>query len=66
MSKKSLIASLPIIKIFLKTKIESHGGEVTAFYDKKSPKIDYNHTCLAVIILDSALEKHENYYQQLF
>ena len=27
-------------KEFLKTKIESHGDEVTDFYDKKVPKLD--------------------------
>ena len=41
-------------KNFLKTKIKSH---VTNFYDKKIRKVDSNHTCLAVIILDSALKK---------
>ena len=30
------------------------------FYDKESPKINSNHTCLAVITLDSALKKDEN------
>ena len=28
--------------------------------------MDPNHTCLAVIILDSALKKDENYYPQVF
>ena len=37
-------------KIYLKTTIKSHGNEVTDFYDKKIPKLDHNHTCLAVII----------------
>ena len=50
-------------KIYLKTTIKSHGNEVTDFYDKKIPKIDYNDTCLAVITLDSALKKDENYPQ---
>ena len=27
------------------------------FYDKEIPKLDSNHTCLAVISLDSALKK---------
>ena len=49
-------------KEFLKAKIKSHGDEVTDFYDKKIPKADSNHTCLAVISLDSALKKDENYY----
>ena len=50
----------------MKTKIKSHGDEVTDFHDKNIPKIDSNHTCLAVITLDSALKKDENYYPQVF
>ena len=46
----------------MKTKIKYQGDEVTDFYDK----VDSNHTCLAVISLDSALKKDENYYPQLF
>ena len=53
-------------KEFLKTKIKSHVVEVTDFYDKVIPKVDSNHTCLAVISLDSALKKDENYYPQVF
>ena len=33
-------------KEFLKTKVKSHGDEVTDFYDKKIPKVNSNHTCL--------------------
>ena len=50
----------------MKTKINSHGDEVKDFYDKKIPKVGSNHTCLAVISLDSALDKDGNYYPQLF
>ena len=50
----------------MKTKIRSHGDQLTNFYDKEIPKVDSNHTCLAVISLDSALKKHENYYLQVF
>ena len=50
----------------MKTKIKSHGDEVTAFYDKKVPKVGSNHTCLAVIALNSALKKDDNYYPQVF
>ena len=53
-------------KKFSKTKIKSRGDEVTDFYDKKIPKIDSNHTCLAIISLDSAVKKDDNYYQQAF
>ena len=47
-------------------KIKSHGDEVTDFYDKKIPKVDSNHPCLAVISLDSARKRDENYYLQVF
>ena len=50
----------------MKTKIKSHGDEVTDFYNKKIPKVDSNHTCLALFSLDSALKKDDNYYLQVF
>ena len=53
-------------KNYLKTKIKSYGDEVTYLYDKEIPKVDSNHTCLAVIILDSAPSKDKNYYLQVF
>ena len=52
-------------KEYLKTKIKSHSNKVTDFYDKKILKETPNHTCLAVISLDSALKKDDNYYPQL-
>ena len=48
----------------MKTKIKSHGDE--GFYDKKILKIDSNHTCLAVISLESVLKMDENYYPQMY
>ena len=45
----------------MKTKITSHGNEVTDFYDKKSSCLHSNHTCLAIISLDSALKGDDNY-----
>ena len=33
---------------------------------KKIKKLYSNHTCLAVISLDSALKKNDNYYPQVF
>ena len=50
----------------MKTKIKSHGDEVTDFYDKNICKSDYNQTYLAVNSLDSALKKDENNYPQVF
>ena len=50
----------------MKAKIKSNGNEVTYFYDKEIPKVDSNHTCLAVVSLDSALKKDEDYYPQVF
>ena len=46
--------------------MESYGDEVIDFYDKEIPKLDSYHTCLALISLDSALKKDENYYPQVF
>ena len=53
-------------KDFLKNKIKSHGDEITDFYEKKIPKVGSNHTCLAAISLDSALNKDWNDYPQVF
>ena len=50
----------------MKTKVISHGYEVTYFWDKNIPKLDSNHTCLAVISLDSALKKNDNFYLKVF
>ena len=33
---------------------------------KKIPKVNSNHTCLAVISFDSAFKKDGNYYPQVF
>ena len=52
--------------MFVKTKIESCGEEVTDFYDKGVPTVESNHTCLAVISSDSAINKDRNYYLQVF
>ena len=64
--KKEFDSELVYNKNFLKTKIKSHDDEVTDFYDKEIPKVDSNYNCLAVISLDSALKKDENYYTQVF
>ena len=50
----------------MKTKIQSHGDDVTDFYDKQITKVNSNHSCLPVTSLDSALKKDENYYLLVF
>ena len=49
----------------MKTKIKSHGDEVTDFYGKNISKVDSNYTCLVVIALGSALKKDNNYHTQV-
>ena len=39
---------------------------MTDFYDKEILKVDSNYTCLAVISLDSDLNRDGNYYPQVF
>ena len=65
MLKKNLKANLST-KFFLKTKIKCHIDEDTDFHHKDVPKAGSNHTCLVVIMTDSALKKEENYYSQVF
>ena len=64
--KQEFDSKLVYNKEFLKTKIKSHGDKATDIYDKKLPKVDSNYTCLAVISLDAALKKDDNYYLQVF
>ena len=53
-------------KHYLITQIKPHGDEVTNFYNKKIPKLNPTHICLAGIRLDSALKKGYKYYLQVF
>ena len=51
----------------MKTKINSYCAEVTDFCDKEISKVGSNHTYLAVISLDSALNKDGlSTYPQVF
>ena len=52
-------------KRFLKTKVKFYGDEAADFHDKKIATVDSNHTCLAVISMDSALNKDGNYYPEV-
>ena len=65
-TKKEFDSESAYNKEFLKTKIKSNGDEVTDFYDIKIPKVDSNHTRLAVVSLDSVLKKDGNFYSQVF
>ena len=50
----------------MKIKIKSYGDEATDIYDKEMPKAGSNHTCSAVITINSAFKKDENYEMQAF
>ena len=50
----------------MKTKIKPQGNEITDSHNKKIPKVESNHTCIVVMILDSAIKKDDNYYPQVF
>ena len=50
----------------MKTKIKSYSDETTDFHNIEKPKAGFDYTCLAVINVDSALKKDENYYLQAF
>ena len=57
---KNEFDSMPVYnKDFLKTKIKD-------FYENEIPKVDSNHTCLAVTSLVSILKRDENYYPKAF
>ena len=43
-----------------------HGDKVAYYYDKTFPKVDSNHTCLAVISLEPSLKKDKIYYWKVF
>ena len=64
--RKKFDSGLAYNKNFLKTKIKSYGDEVTDFYGKETPKVESNHTCLAVISSYCAINKDGNYYSQVF
>ena len=61
----NLTTCLSLIKIFENQNKISWQNSYR-FLQQKIPKLDSNHTCLALISLDSALMKYENYYLQVF
>ena len=50
----------------MKTKTKPHCEKVTDFYNKETPEVDSNHSCLAVISFDSVFQKDANFYRQVF
>ena len=60
-----MITRLSTKKNYLKAKIKFHDAEVAAFYDKELPKVDFNHSSLAVISLDFIIKNGGSYYLQL-
>ena len=48
----------------MKTKILQWQSHI--FSREEMPKVGSNHTCLAVVMIDSALKREENYYLQVF
>ena len=52
--KKNLIANLSTIKKNSEIKTKSYCDKATGFHDKEIPKVGSNHTCLAVITIDSS------------
>ena len=53
-------------KEFLETKIKFYLDETTDHHEKEILKAGSDYTCLAVVIVDSALKKDENCYPQAF
>ena len=58
--EKKIDSKVVYYKKFLKRKIKSYSDDITDYYDSESPKVDSDHTCLAIISLDSALNKDGN------
>ena len=53
-------------KKFLKIKIKFYGDEATDFHDKEMPKVGYNYTCIAVMLISFIIRKDEKYYPHVF
>ena len=49
-------------KTVLKTKIKTHGNEVTHFHDKEMAKVGSTYSCLMVRWIDFVFKKDKNCY----
>ena len=48
-------------KTILKTKIKTHGNEVTNFHDKEMAKVGSTYSCLVVRLIDFVFKKDKIY-----
>ena len=58
--RKSLIAKPSVLKK-CKNQNKSYRDEASDFHDKKIPKLGFNYTCLAVVLIDFVLKKDKNF-----
>ena len=64
--EKEIDGELIYNKTFLKAKIKTYDDETTDFSDKEMSKGGSGHISLAVITINSVLEKDDKYYPQAF
>ena len=64
--KNEFIVNLFIVKKKSKTKIKYYGYSIMLCYNKDIHKVNSDHTCIAVINLDSALNENGKFYPQAF
>ena len=64
--EKEIDGELMYNKTFLKAKIKTYDDETTDFSDKEMSKGGSGHISLAVITINSVLEKDDKYYPQAF
>ena len=64
--EKEIDGELMYNKTFLKAKIKTYDDQTTDFSDKEMSKGGSGHISLAVITINSVLEKDDKYYPQAF
>ena len=64
--EKEIDGELMYNKTFLKAKIKTYDDETTDFSDKEMSKGGSGHISLAVITINSVLEKDDKYYPRAF
>ena len=64
--EKEIDGELMYNKTFLKAKIKTYDDQTTDFSDKEMSKGGSGHISLAVITINSVLEKDDKYYPRAF